>query len=72
MTKSSLAIIGANRLAEELLALCREKGVEATRLSDPASLAATTHWVIDTESGAEDRKRALLQRLDACACRPLL
>jgi 3-hydroxybutyryl-CoA dehydrogenase len=65
MAKSSLAIIGTNRLAEELLALCREKGVEATHVSDPASLAATTHWVIDTESGAEDRKRALLQRLDA-------
>ena len=64
MTKSSLAIIGTNRLAEELLALCREKGVEAARLSDPASLAATTHWVIDTECGGEDRKRALLQRLD--------
>jgi 3-hydroxybutyryl-CoA dehydrogenase len=65
MTKSSLAVIGTNRLAEELFALCREKGVEATRLSDPASLAPTTHWVIDTESGAGDRKRALLQRLDA-------
>jgi 3-hydroxybutyryl-CoA dehydrogenase len=65
MTKSSLAIIGTNRLAEELLALCRENGVEATHLSDPAVLAATAHWVIDTGSGAEERKRALLQRLDA-------
>ncbi len=65
MTKNSLAIIGTNRLAEELLALCREKGVEATPLSDAASLAGTPNWVIDTESGAEDHKRALLQRLDA-------
>ena len=65
MTKNSLAIVGKNRLAEELLALCREKGVEAKHLSDPASVAATANWVIDTESGAEDRKRALLQRLDA-------
>ena len=65
MTKSSLAIIGTNPLAEELLALCRGKGVEATRLSDPASLAATTRWVIDTECGGEDLKRALLQRLEA-------
>ena len=65
MTKSSLAVIGGNRLAEEFLGLCGEKGVQAARLSDAASLAATTNWVIDTESGGEDRKRALLQRLDA-------
>ena len=65
MTKSSLAIIGKNRLAEELLALCRERGFEATRLSDPAAMVPTTTFVIDTENGDEDRKRALLQRLDA-------
>ena len=65
MTKSSVAIIGANRLAEDLLALCREKGLDATRLSDPAALAATTNCVIETESGDEARKRALLERLDA-------
>jgi 3-hydroxybutyryl-CoA dehydrogenase len=65
MAKSSLAVIGANRLAEELVALCGEKGVEARHLSDPAALATTASWVIDTESGGEDRKRALLQHLDA-------
>jgi len=65
MTKSSLAVIGSNRLAEELVALCEEKSVAARHLSDPASLAATASWVIDTESGSEDRKRALLQHLDA-------
>jgi 3-hydroxybutyryl-CoA dehydrogenase len=65
MTKSSLAVVGDDRLADELIALCREKGVDAARASDPASLAGTTHWVIDTESGAEDRKRRLLERLDA-------
>jgi 3-hydroxybutyryl-CoA dehydrogenase len=65
MTKSSIAVIGTNRLAEELLNLCREKGVEGTQLNEAAALAATTNWVIDTESGDEDRKRALLQRLDA-------
>jgi 3-hydroxybutyryl-CoA dehydrogenase len=65
MTKSSLAVIGANRVAEELLALCRERGVDAVHLSDAASIPAAVNWVIDTESGAEDRKRALLQRIDA-------
>ena len=62
---NSLAIIGTNRLAEELLALSQEKGVEATLLSDAAELAKTINCVIDTESGAEENKRALLQRLDA-------
>jgi 3-hydroxybutyryl-CoA dehydrogenase len=65
MTKSSLAVLGDNRLADELVALCREKGVDAVRSTDPASPAAATSWVIDTESGAEDRKRPLLERLDA-------
>jgi 3-hydroxybutyryl-CoA dehydrogenase len=65
MTKNSLAIAGTNRLAEELVAVSGEKGLEATHLSDAAALAATTKWVVDTESGDEDRKRALLQRLDA-------
>jgi 3-hydroxybutyryl-CoA dehydrogenase len=63
MTKSSLAITGANRLAEELLALGREKGLEATLLSDAAELPKTVDCVIDTESGVEERKRALLRRL---------
>jgi hypothetical protein len=51
MTRSSLAIAGTNRLAEELLVLSGEKGLAATRLSDTAALDATTKWVIDTESG---------------------
>ena len=65
MPKSNVAVFGSNRLAEEMLALCREKGVAATPLRDPAALATTTNAVIDTESGDEDRKRALLQQLDA-------
>jgi 3-hydroxybutyryl-CoA dehydrogenase len=65
MTKSSVAIIGKNRLAEELLALCQEKGHAATYLNDATVVASTTHFVIDTESGAEDKKRALLQRIEA-------
>lgn len=65
MTRNSLAIVGANRLAEELLALGREKGLEASVIGDPAALAPSTHFVIDTESGSDDRKRALLQQLDS-------
>ena len=65
MTKSSLVIIGAGRLADELLRLSHEKGLEATQLSDPGAAAPSTACVIDTENGVEERKRDLLQRLDA-------
>lgn len=65
MTKSSVAIIGKNRLAEELLVSCEAKGLEATQLNDATAVSSTTHFVIDTETGAEDKKRAVLQRLDA-------
>src|SRR5690606_33111616 len=46
-------------------ALAREKGVEARLFGDPAFVPATVNCVIDFESGGEERKRALLQRLDA-------
>jgi 3-hydroxybutyryl-CoA dehydrogenase len=65
MTKSSLAVIGQNRLAADLSTLAREKGLDTTRLSDATAVSSTTNFVIDTETGAEDKKRALLQRLDA-------
>lgn len=65
MTKSSVVIIGASRLAEELVGLAKEKGVTAQLLSDAGTLDPTIGLVIDTESGAEERKRALLQKLDA-------
>jgi 3-hydroxybutyryl-CoA dehydrogenase len=65
MTKSSLAIIGKSRLVDELLALAQAKGLEATHLSDATAVASTTNFVIDSETGLEDRKRAVLQRLDA-------
>ncbi len=72
MTKSSVAIIGANRLAEELANLAKEKGVEAHLSRDAGALGPTVNIVIDTESGAEDRKRALLQKLDAALPNPSL
>jgi 3-hydroxybutyryl-CoA dehydrogenase len=65
MTKSSVAIIGKNRLAEELRALGQAQGLETSQLNDATAVSATTNFVIDTESGAEDKKRAVLQRLDA-------
>jgi len=65
MTKSSVAIIGKNRLAEELFALGHAQGLEASQLNDATAVSATTNFVIDTETGADDKKRAVLQRLDA-------
>lgn len=65
MTKSSLAVIGKGRLAEELVALGREKGLDVAQLNDATAIAPTTQFVIDTENGSDDKKRAVLQRLDA-------
>jgi 3-hydroxybutyryl-CoA dehydrogenase len=65
MTKSSVAVIGKNRLAEELVALGREHGQEAHLLNDATAVSARAKFVLDTENGAEDKKRAVLQRLDA-------
>lgn len=66
MTKNSVAVIGKNRLAEELFTQSRENNLDAVQLNDAGSVAPTTNIVIDTECGAEGQKRALLERLDAC------
>jgi 3-hydroxybutyryl-CoA dehydrogenase len=65
MAKSNVAIIGKSRLAEELFALSQASGLESTQLSDATAVSSTANFVIDTETGAEDKKRAVLQRLDA-------
>jgi 3-hydroxybutyryl-CoA dehydrogenase len=65
MTKSSVAVIGKNRLAADLVALAKEKGLETTQLNDATAVASTTNFIIDSEIGAEDKKHAVLQRLDA-------
>jgi 3-hydroxybutyryl-CoA dehydrogenase len=65
MTKSDLVVVGRSRLAEELAALGREQGLEASRLEDAGAVIPLTGMVIDTESGGEDKKKSLLQSLDA-------
>jgi hypothetical protein len=65
MTKSSLAVIGKGRLADEFVALGREKGLEVAQPNDATAIAPTSQFVIDTENGSDDKKRAVLQRLDA-------
>jgi len=65
MTKNSVAIIGKNRLAEELFIQSRANNLEAVQLKDSMPVAPATNFVIETECGVEDEKKALLQRLDA-------
>lgn len=64
MTRSSCAIIGTSRLAQDWLGLNKEKGIDATLVGDPTLLAATVPLVIDTTTGDEAGKRNILERLD--------
>ena len=64
MTRNSLAIIGENRLSQELLELSRGAGLEAVLLSDLAELTPTTPVIIETRSSHVEKKKSLLQKLD--------
>lgn len=65
MTRNSLAVIGQSRLAADFMALAREMSLDAVQVRDASAATPTTDFVIDTETGAEDRKRGVLGRLDA-------
>jgi 3-hydroxybutyryl-CoA dehydrogenase len=65
MTKNRIAIVGESRLARELFALSREKGLEAVQCGDPSGVAPTTTLVVDTFTGHEDEKKAILEALDS-------
>jgi 3-hydroxybutyryl-CoA dehydrogenase len=67
MAKSSVLIVGKNRLAEELVGLCRAGGFEAEIYPDayPAALAGSL--IVETLPGNENEKREIIRRLDAQA-----
>lgn len=65
MTKNNVAIIGDSRLAQELTDLCREKGIGASRLSQLSDLTPATAAVIETCAGDGEKKKSILQKLDA-------
>ena len=65
MTKSSLAIAGANRVADELLALARENQLEPIYCDPATAIPATVSSLIDTTNGTAEKKRALLENLEA-------
>ncbi|HJU63897.1 MAG TPA: 3-hydroxyacyl-CoA dehydrogenase family protein [Candidatus Binatia bacterium] len=64
MTKSSLAIVGDNRLAEELSDLAREKGLDVRSFSRLGDITPTTPLVIETAAGDEEKKKSILKKLD--------
>jgi 3-hydroxybutyryl-CoA dehydrogenase len=64
MTKSSLVILGDNRLAQEFGDLAREKGLDARSFSSLGDILPTTSLVIETSSGDEEKKKSTLERLD--------
>jgi 3-hydroxybutyryl-CoA dehydrogenase len=63
-TKSSLAILGTNRLAQDWTALCKAKGLDAELVSDAAHIGANASLVIDTSAGDEATKKGHLENLD--------
>lgn len=64
-TKSSLAILGTNRLAQDWIALSKAKGLDAELVTDAANIQANASLVIDTSAGNEATKRRHLQNLDS-------
>ena len=65
MAKNNLAIIGDNRLAQDLADLCRAKGLDTAFFSNTVDLSPTTPLVIETCASDRSKKQALLQKLDA-------
>ena len=65
MSQSNVAIIGKNRLAEELHQLCRDHGLNTALYSDPAKVTASTDMAVETHPGTEEEKRNILHQLEA-------
>ncbi|HJX11042.1 MAG TPA: 3-hydroxyacyl-CoA dehydrogenase family protein [Candidatus Binatia bacterium] len=65
MEKNSVVIIGESRLAQDLHGLCLEKGVASALLPQLSNLAPDTPMVIETCAGDAEKKKPLLQKLDA-------
>jgi 3-hydroxybutyryl-CoA dehydrogenase len=64
MAENSVTIIGDNRIAAELAALCKAKGLSATLLAQPNDLSPTIPLVIETLAQDAARKKSVLQKLD--------
>ncbi len=64
-TKSSVAILGTSRLAQDWIALSKARGLDAELVSDAAQVQANASLVIDTSAGDEAMKRRSLEKLDS-------
>ena len=64
MRKSSLAIVGDNRLAQELSDLARQKELDVRSFSRLGDITPTTPLVIETAAGDEEKKKSILKKLD--------
>jgi 3-hydroxybutyryl-CoA dehydrogenase len=64
MASNHLAVIGKNRLADELLQLSRDKGFEAALHADGKGVSPAASLAIETYAGTEETKKAVLKRLD--------
>ncbi len=65
MSQNSIAIIGKTRLAEELVQLCRDKGIKATLHSGTGKVSASTSIAVETLAGNIEKKRQAITRLDS-------
>jgi 3-hydroxybutyryl-CoA dehydrogenase len=64
-TKSSLVILGTNRLAQDWIALSQARGLDAELVTDAVHIEANASLVIDTSAGNESMKRRTLEELDS-------
>jgi 3-hydroxybutyryl-CoA dehydrogenase len=64
MTKSSLVVLGDNRLAQELSDLGRDKGLDTRSFASLGDIEPTTPLVIETSSGDGEKKKSILEKLD--------
>ncbi|MDE0031240.1 MAG: 3-hydroxyacyl-CoA dehydrogenase family protein [Deltaproteobacteria bacterium] len=67
MSPSSVAILGGNRLAEDLLRLALDKGLNAARCAGPDAVDPATDVVVDTLAHGSEEKRRLVEAIDAAA-----
>jgi 3-hydroxybutyryl-CoA dehydrogenase len=65
MTKSNLTVVGASRLAHDLVAIAGRNGVEAQLAENAAAVSTSASIVIDTCAGGEAQKRGRLEKLDS-------
>ncbi|MGH7829432.1 MAG: 3-hydroxyacyl-CoA dehydrogenase NAD-binding domain-containing protein, partial [Candidatus Binatia bacterium] len=65
MAKNSVAVVGKNRLADELYELARSCKLEANLQPDAGRVDGAASLVIETSAGDEEEKKGIVKALDA-------